>query len=50
MPEAVRAKLAAFYAPFNAALYEYLGMDFGWQAPPEFLAAAQPGLRPPSQP
>jgi hypothetical protein len=30
IPDAARAALRAFYRPFNAALYEYLGVDLGW--------------------
>ncbi|KAJ0407958.1 hypothetical protein ATCC90586_001986 [Pythium insidiosum] len=32
MGEATRAKLAAFYAPYNAKLNELLGRDLGWDA------------------
>ena len=30
MDDAVRAKLAAFYAPYNEKLYEMLGRHLGW--------------------
>ena len=28
--EAVRAKLTAFYAPYNEKLYEVIGRNMGW--------------------
>ena len=30
LPMALRKELAAFYAPHNARLYDYLKRDFGW--------------------
>lgn len=30
MNDATRVRLEAFYAPYNEALYAYLGRDFGW--------------------
>ncbi len=30
MPTAFRSELRAFFRPYNAALYEYLGEDLGW--------------------
>ena len=31
MAAGIRARLAAFYAPYNDRLYEYLGRDLDWQ-------------------
>jgi hypothetical protein len=31
MPAELRAKLAAFYGPFNQAFYLLLGRDLGWE-------------------
>ena len=31
MPPEEERLLAAFYAPYNEALYRYLGVDLGWQ-------------------
>ncbi len=31
MPADSRAKLAEFYAPHNARLFDFLSMNFGWQ-------------------
>jgi Sulfotransferase domain len=32
MSPATRQRLVEFFAPYNQELYEYLGMDFGWDA------------------
>jgi hypothetical protein len=33
MPASTRATLTEFFRPYNKALYEYVGQDFGWDAP-----------------
>ena len=40
LSQGARNALSAFFAPYNAALYEYLGVDLGWDGgrPPEVPA------------
>ena len=40
VPEPVRSELAAFYAPHNAALEEFLGRPMGWTSPADLQRSA----------